>query len=381
MQLQEETMTYLSDRSPGLDLASVVTELATDPLYQLSTAGQELFHTNMLFWLATQHPAESTPVWLRLGVDPPTTDGPDPRGAIRREWRHIDLYVDAGMPGRKLVLENKILAIATPEQLARYRETLMKVAEHRTVDPRDQATSWRLLTLLPPTFSPPRPWEVVTYDDLIEPLEQTAATLKGDTAALVRGYARLVARLVRLTSLVDLGRNLDEPVQLAPDLAARLHGSRLFALVRKLQAVQYAAILDARLAASRPGAPHVGAGLTRGDLLVECFAPTRRGRQFGWQVQNGQARLAMITGPTDPRTVAGRDKVAAENKEYFEFDLPEPLARHLKPFTGRKQWLGYGHEFVYRYAKLRPGTTWRDLIDVGEHLTTRSVFYAERAGT
>lgn len=46
--------------------------LAADPLFQLSTAGQELFHTNMLFWLATEHPAESRPVWDLLGVDAPT---------------------------------------------------------------------------------------------------------------------------------------------------------------------------------------------------------------------------------------------------------------------------------------------------------------------
>lgn len=89
----------------------------------------------------------------------------------------------------------------------------------------------------------------------------------------------------------------------------------------------------------------------------------------------------MITGPKDPQTVAGRDKVAAENQEYFEFDLPELLAGLLEPYTGRKQWLGYGHQFVYRYSTLRPGTTWRDLADVGEWLTARAVSYAEEART
>jgi hypothetical protein len=379
MQVQEEAMTDSNDPSPWPDLRRVVAELAADPLYQLSTAGQELFHSNMLYWLATQHPAESAPVWARFGVDPPTTGGPDPRGVIRREWLHVDLYVDAGLPGRKLVLENKILAIATAEQLVRYRETLMQAAEHRAVDPRDEVTSWRLLTLLPPAFSLPEPWDVVTYDDLVEPLEQTAAILEGDAAALVRGYAVLVARLVRLTSLVDIGQDLDVPVQLGPDLASALRESRLHALVRKLQAVRYAAILNSQRTAGGSGAPVVGAGLTRGEIFVECFAPAQSGRQFGWQVQNGQARLAMITGPADPPTVAGRDMVAAENKEYFDFDVLEPLDGLLEPYSGRKQWLGYGHQFVYRYAKLRPGTTWRDLVDIGEHLTARAVSYAASA--
>lgn len=220
----------------------------------------------------------------------------------------------------------------------------------------------------------------MTYHDLVEPLEQTAAALQGDSAALVRGYAHLVARLVRLTSLVDIGQDLDVPVQLDPGLASMLRESRLHALVRKVQALRYAAILNTRLATGVPAAPRVGAGLTRDDILVECFAPARDGRQFGWQVQKGQARLAILTGPRDPQTVAGRDQVAAANRAYFEFDLPEPLAGLLEPYTGRKEWLGYGHQFVYRYSTLRPCTTWRALVDIGEHLTAHAVSHAERAG-
>jgi alpha-beta hydrolase superfamily lysophospholipase len=41
------------------DPSEVVARLGADPMYQLSTAGQERFHTNMLYWLATRRPAES----------------------------------------------------------------------------------------------------------------------------------------------------------------------------------------------------------------------------------------------------------------------------------------------------------------------------------
>src|SRR4051794_26469254 len=90
--------------------------LIADPLYQLSTAGQELFHTNMLYWLAGQRPRESSAVWTTLGAEPPMVGEYQP--LIRREWQHVDLYVDCGLGRRKLVLENKILAIPTSAQLA-----------------------------------------------------------------------------------------------------------------------------------------------------------------------------------------------------------------------------------------------------------------------
>ena len=98
------------------DLETLVEDLATDPLYQLSTAGQELFHSNMLFWLASQRPDQSAPVWHLLDVDAPLKNGPDSAGPIRREWHNIDLYVDSGMAGRKLVLEHK-----TAGQIGRHR--------------------------------------------------------------------------------------------------------------------------------------------------------------------------------------------------------------------------------------------------------------------
>jgi hypothetical protein len=368
-------MTPTADPTAECDLVRVVGELAQDPLYQLSTAGQELFHTNMLFWLASHEPYASTPVWDRLGVDAPTLGGPDPRGAIRREWRHIDLYIDSGMPGRKLVLENKVLAIATAEQLVGYRGSLLKAREHRAVDPTGQLTSWRLLTLLEPTFEMPEPWQTLRYQDLVAPIEQTALDLRDDSAVLVRGYGQLVKRLVRLASAADVSLSLDAPARVAPDLIPALNEGRLYSLVSKVHAVGLSNILNRKLDARGTTSRRVGAGLTRGEMLVEFFTPGTRGRQFGWQIQNGQVRLAMITGRQDPKSVAGRDRVAKDNADYFDFDLPDELQRFVEPYSGQREWLGYGTDFVYRYVKLRPHASWSNLVDLGASLTKRALEY------
>lgn len=362
-------------------LEDLIEQLAADPLYQLSTAGQELFHTNMLFWLATQRPGPSTPVWHALHADAPPSEGPDSPGPIRREWRHIDLYLDSGMGGRKLVLENKVLSVPNAAQLTGYHDKLLADPRIKHAAP---VTSWVLLTLLPVGFDAPAPWRVVSYAELLGPLEQTALALAArpetaDDAVLITAYTRLIHRLVELADRVDITSLLDEPIALPAHLRERLHGVRLSALVQKMRITRCLALLEDTLRAEQPHAtlPPLNADLTRGEVLLEAFIPCADGRQFGWQLQGGQIRLVMITSPnTDEPTAAGRDEAAARHSDYFTFDDLEPqLVELLAPYTGKKAWLGYGHTFVYRYRPLREHTTWNQLLDLLAALTARSRHY------
>ena len=66
-------------------LNEVIDSLGSDLMYQLSTAGQELFHSNMLYWLATQAPEESKAIWALFGLEEPT--------AAVREYQKVDLWV------------------------------------------------------------------------------------------------------------------------------------------------------------------------------------------------------------------------------------------------------------------------------------------------
>lgn len=85
----------------------VVALLAADPLYQLSTAGQELFHTNMLYWLIKTDPAAVRPLMRDVFRIVPPQVGVH-HTVVERERHHWDLFVDSGMGCGKLVLENKL---------------------------------------------------------------------------------------------------------------------------------------------------------------------------------------------------------------------------------------------------------------------------------
>lgn len=349
-----------------------VDALAADPMYQLSTAGQELFHTNMLYWLAVHRPAESGVIWDLLGVDAPI-GGVDSRGEIRREWQHIDLYVDSGMPGRKLVLENKVLAIATPNQLVAYRKKLRSLREFAGLDPQDDKTAWRLLTLLPVNFVVPGPWEVITYRELLPALQASADALEGRERALLAGYTDLVRGLVDVAEGFDIASRLDEHLGLDAGLIEVLREARMLSLVRKLQVARCSALIaEALLGMPGLDGVSVGARLTNTEGLIELFVSAPKGRQFGWQIQGSQVRLVMLTGGRDKKTIAGRNEAAVGQEKYFTFDLPDHLAALTTPYRGRKEWLGFGPEFVHRYETLKPDVTWRQLIDLTVHLSVRA---------
>lgn len=354
-----------------------VSALAVNPMYQLSTAGQELFHTNMLYWLARHRGTASAPLWHRLGIDAPSSEGPDGPGPIRREWQHVDLYVDSGMGGRKLVLENKVLAVATRKQLEDYRAKLL---QNRWIEYADPVTEWRLLTLLPPAFQLPGPWVPVTYADLVPALEETADQLDAADRPLLTTYVDLVRRLVALVQVLDIADDLDAEVALDPMLTEALAEARLLTLVRKLRVSRGASLVNAALSAIDPDLPTVGSALTNTEGLMDFFVPGDRGRSFGWQIQGKQVRLAMLTGDPEPPMIRARNDMAAGHTAYFDFDLPDDLSSLLTPYRGRKDWLGYGHQFVYRYQSLVPGVTWRQVIDLATHLSLRAHEYAHRKG-
>lgn len=365
---------------------SAAEALARHPLFQLSTAGQELFHTNMLYWLALNAPQESRAMWEVLGVDAPTRSNTGtPTGRVTREWKHVDLYIDAGPTRRKLVLENKVLAIATAEQLSAYHETLLTTPAHVRQDPTKKLTTWRLLTLLPLTVEPPTPWEHLTYGALIAPLQETAAALTGDNSQLVKLYANLVEQLVRLCREVDFVDDLSQAVLLRENVTDRLRETRLLALVRKLRTARFANLLTARLQASatRTVVPdrtdgaerddiRIHVDMSRSEALSDLFFPTGdTGPQFGWQIQERSVKLAMRTGLPTGSTVEARNALALEHLDYFAFDTL-PGASDILVAAGKKEWNGYTHEFVYRYLHLRPDATWEQLLELAEALTERA---------
>jgi hypothetical protein len=347
-----------------------VSSLASLPLFQLSTAGMELFHTNMLYWLATERPDQSISVWNALGL--PAARVPNQAPFIKREWRHHDLVVSPGDGLSALVVENKIGAIPNPAQLDGYHAAIQSARP--PFDP--ESAEYVLLTLTPPSFALPSPWRSVTYSDLLSALRKTATRLTDADASLVEAYADLVDQLNAVATAYDPAADLDAPIGLAPGEWNMLNETRLLSLVEKVRAGRFAEIATNVLATELGEVVPLETGFSNGSGIIQSFVTDSAGRRVGWQIQGGTLRLAVITEEQDRRYLAKQVALVADlYEQYFVFTLPDYLAQLLGPYTGRKLWHSFAPSFVYQHRPLAPGTTWNDLLALIEWFSRHTLAY------
>ncbi|UAK39174.1 PD-(D/E)XK nuclease family protein [Gordonia bronchialis] len=360
----------------------VVARLKANPMYQLSTAGQELFHSNMLYWLAKEKPDESAKIWKLFGAAHPTE--------AYRELRHIDLQVDS-VQGR-LILENKVLALPDQRQLDQYVDKLfaLKEPDYRS------GTSWWLLSLAPPAFEIAKhrgvTWRYCSYAELLPALRATLTCLTDDDRTIFSRYVDLVQDLVALTEEFDPKQHLDEPFLFSDTDLERLRAARLVALVRKQQMSRCAEILKDRLATELRFTPDqlvLGAGISTKSKagIIQHFQKDTSGRfmrELGWQVEGSALRLVGILNSREakriPEELRGAELQTAY-PEFFSFDFDDGF---LLPYKGNKTWLRYGATFRYQYRLFPPSTTWRRLIDTlmtASQRTVQEISASDRSGS
>ena len=339
-----------------LDAANV---LATQPLYILSTAGQELFHTNMLFWLAARYPEESASVFERLGIA--ISEAPKNYEKVSREHKNIDLIVEYGADSL-LVIENKIAAIATQRQLDAYEEKFV-----------GKRVKFALLSLMP-VMSPPPPWQEVGYQDLIDPLRHTSNAIRASfDSQLVEAYQQLVVTLVALCSAVA-PQSSDEIWSLKKETREELSRIRVLPLVEKMRGNLIAShVLGATSLAAN-------AGLSNSLGLVEYFSgPIKgtRGHRRGWQMQGDQFRLAVSTGKA--KKYSGEKKCEVRERlveslylEHFDFDALACGKSMLLQDKSTKGWVGYNPSFVYRFRPISHAASWSQIKALCVEATLRT---------
>src|SRR5436305_1043609 len=93
-----------------------VRSLRDSPLFNLSLASKELFHSNFLGWLCEMYPQPAGSLFARF-----LKTAPSSRGDIKvgRESKNTDLLITYS-DGQQLIIENKVKSIPSEEQLRKY---------------------------------------------------------------------------------------------------------------------------------------------------------------------------------------------------------------------------------------------------------------------
>ena len=94
-------------------ISSIIEKLRLSPLFNLSLASKELFHSNFLAWLCEKYPDRVGKVFaLFVNKAPDKFD----RVKVYRESHHIDLTLRYENDER-LLIENKVKSLPSKEQL------------------------------------------------------------------------------------------------------------------------------------------------------------------------------------------------------------------------------------------------------------------------
>lgn len=348
-------------------LADVIRKLKSSPLFQLSLASKELFHSNFLAWICESYPDQVAPLFSDFLPQPPPAHVPL---TVHREKGNIDLTI-CFPGGNQLVVENKVKSIPREEQLEEYAAKFGNKAQ----------TGFLLLSLTRPGFLNEGKtafslndvcWHYLSYGRLAELLQSIALTVSGlDTyhGALLTDYIEFITLLDVLHAhfAIDwehedadfFGMQEDLRQIRLHDLVDKLRFAELAWRVKgELKAEGFENVVMRNLPNGDTGQIAVFSDMTRGVGLFDMkyLLTNHEGNpvMLGVQVQGRDFRLnvEMKEGQFQSERIAeSLLKPVRGTRIWFNFDsVPGDSGEY--PKTGDKKFNQYSRIFWYRSKKL-----------------------------
>jgi hypothetical protein len=171
-----------------------IESLDSSPLFNLSLASKELFHSNILAWLCEQYPNEVGGIFAKFLQRPQDSYSPL---KVYREKNHIDLWIKYP-GGEELLIENKVKSIPSMSQLTEYSALKGDLSQR----------SFLLLSLVHPQFLLPGEriiqlengvhWHYLNYGELVAELNRVLPQIEIANqyyGMLLRDYINFVLNL------------------------------------------------------------------------------------------------------------------------------------------------------------------------------------------
>jgi hypothetical protein len=310
---------------------------------------RELFHSNLLAWFFEKLPEESDRVFKPFAHPAPKLSMS--RKALR-EKNHMDLLFQWS-DRHPLVIENKVFSLPNEKQLATYARRI----------PTNGAAV--LLSLVNPHWpdnrkvAGGREWCWVSYEKLAQNIRSSLShsdrSYATDTMRHYSDVIQLLSELATRTIVTDSNDRVSFSDNVKDAFAIN---PRLISAMGKLRAWSVAQCVSRALGAAGIGNIDVESAFTNGTPLNSWFCPIScaPGAKAGWQLQNNQFRLAIITphlrGVSEEK-VKERFDFAKHNERFFDFsDVDTHLRTVDVPTQPPKGFGRYNPDFVYRYKKV-----------------------------
>lgn len=379
-------------------ILTLIQQLKKQPIFHLSLADKELFHSNFLAWLALEYPTFFLSVLEGMITQEGTKvntagwrkDYLQNKLTVKREYNNFDLCILREVQKKKgivlepvFILENKNKSIPYLSQLQNYNEKLKQYKPERL-----------LLSLA--THIPDRKnitnagWKIVSYGDLAKAMRNVPKSIKPYPRALIKDYQKFVSNLAELSDKLLRIKSYFIDDKVLQELAE----CRMDDLAQKIRYSSFAAELSTNTVVSRkiviadsremkdnakypPGTVYVGQDYTsRGGAtgIIQLAVKLHENYALKIQVQGEHYRHALewlgtgasCTKETMTQLLNSKDikaffeEDAFEEKELFE-DSFYPVKQDGNDCDGEEQEekkakiYGYNHfglGFQYRSKKL-----------------------------
>ena len=295
------------------------------PIYNMSMCSLENFHTCFLKWLGKIYPNET----LKIFIPEETTNNINFENQERFGNKYIfDLYVTMGNNKDKiLVIENKLKAFPTEEQLTNYQKSLA-----------NRQAKFILLSLAP-KVKLPKGWNYLSYSELAKNMHfvfDNANFKEEYHKSLVKDYISVIE---------NLSDNFPKNSSLKYDIYDEKICNDLRDLYIKYRISELSNYINEKTKLTSDTDFRNKYGIINIWQSFEGFDIT-----FLIQIQHNQYRYCMIYGNDKDEKL--RESIAtsiAEQKIWFNNCIENyPKARNYK--SGK--FCGYGTRFIYRYQTL-----------------------------
>ena len=348
-------------------IEKLIKELNDSPLFHLSLASKELFHSNFLAWFIETFPEQGRSLVKDLTNE--SFCGTKDELLIQREKDNIDLQVECN--GKRLVLENKLKSLPGKEQLERYKS---KFTEKENND----KNCFVLLSLTKPSFIiEDCGWRWVSYSKLKDTLDfflkkEAFKKYSKYHQELVRDYHTFIQSLDELHATVFelfeeekvLVNPFEWPKNGEISLYAKFKKIRMHDIFEKWRMLKLKESIDKKL--GDKSKLDTSVGFTRGLGLLDIAhkKPENykdRNPFFKIQVQGTQLRQVFECKKPQDKELFKRAKKLLEDKKWFRDKDDNPLEE-----SGKKDnncFCKYGNGFVYRHEKLESLSRLVDLVN------------------
>lgn len=367
------------DGVPGPEEESIMDSsavLQTEALGRIMFGNSELFHSNLIAWIFETFPEQADDVFGAFVTRGDST-GSDVR-SVERERENLDLVMH--WPDRgSLVIENKVFAVPTTEQLDRYAAKMAKwklsIGGAMLLSPtRHQFLDHGYVTGEYTKDGRRIEWRHLSFETLAESLELAfdglTPTYEVETVlrycTVLRGLASMMAQATV--------RDTREDAFLVPESLSKSLPKQAVTGLVKARAAHSAAVIRHELALMAIFADGVDSGMSHSLPRLSWFAEVILGDvkfHAGWQYQGGTLSLALILDHLEGKGSAAklrRAEFARLLPEFFSFDHVDDIlgTAGIGVSTSTKKEGPFGHfdpNFIYRYKKAESLTV-QQLIDL-----------------